>query len=341
MTRNDSPRYPQPHRAIATATEQVTAIGSEGQAGHHGAMSLQHHPRCALLAIPQPDRVVKAATGQRASIRAPGQGLYLLRMPHKRLAQAAASRLPDLPQLDGAIPARAGQPAAIGGKGQFPHPVAMPHKRLHAGSRPGLLPLPQPNRARDVATGKQAPIRAPGQREDRTGMRQLLQGGAQLRVPEPDGGFRSSTGEQVASRRKGQTGGALGVPSRPEQGTTFDVPQLEAVIKAPAGKPAFVRAEGDRRHNVRMGLPDQVQGLACLAPHPHFAPLAGCGPVLPAAADGARCDGIKGLGKDALTHHGSGQRRVLQLDPLQRHAAQGQMGQVQPTQLPRAAAPPG
>src|SRR5437868_896904 len=74
--------------------------------------------------------------------------------------------------------------------------------------------------------------------------------------------------------------------NKPEQGTTFDIPQRHAVIKAPAGKAAFVRAEGERRHHVRMGLPDQVQDVACLTPHPHFAPLAGCGPVLPATADG-------------------------------------------------------
>ncbi len=325
---------PQTHGAIVTATEQAAAVGGESQAVHHGAMALQRRPRSALLAIPQPDRVVKAATGQRASIRTPGHAIHLLRMPHKRLQTASASRLPDLPQLDGAIPARAGKSAAIGGKGQSPHPVGMPPERLHAGSRPGLLPLPQPNVSIKAATGEQAPIRAPGQREDRTRMRQLLEGGAQLRIPEPDGGLMSPTGEQASIRSKGQTEGALGMPSCPEQGTTFDVPQLDAVIKAPAGQRAFVRAEGDRRHNVRMGLPNQVQDLACLAPHPHFASLAGCGPVLPAAADGGRCDSIKGLGKDALTDQGSGQGRVLQLDPLQIDAAQGELRQIQPTQVP-------
>src|SRR5205814_2207453 len=75
-------------------------------------------------------------------------------------------------------------------------------------------------------------------------------------------------------------------------------------------------------------LPDQVQDLAFLAPHSHFAPLAGCGPVLPAAADGHPPDGIKGLAKDALTQQCSRQVRVLQLDPLQRDTLQGEMGQV-------------
>src|SRR3989440_755580 len=146
-------------------------------------------------------------------------------MPLKRLQTASAGKFP---QLDAAIPASAGQSAPVGGKGQAPHQVAMPGERLHAGSRPVLLPLPQPDRARDVATGKQAPIRAPGQREDRTGMRHVLQGGAQLRIPEPEGGLMSATGEQTSNRSKGQTGDALGMPARPERSTTGDVPQRDA-----------------------------------------------------------------------------------------------------------------
>src|SRR5713226_594001 len=132
-------------------------------------------------------------------------------------------------------------------------------------------------------------------------MRHVPEGGAQLRIPQPDGRIKSPTGEQATIRRKGQTEDALRVPARPEQGTTFDVTQLDAVIKTPAGQRAFVRAEGKGPYQVRVGLPDQMQGLACLAPHPHFPAPAGCGPVLPAAADGARCDSIKGLGNDALT----------------------------------------
>src|SRR5207302_3532776 len=97
---------PETQRAIFTATEQVVAVGGEGQAVHHGAMSLQRHPSAALLGIPQPDRVVKAATSQRASIRTPGHAMRPLRMPRQRLAYAWASFLPHLPELDGAIPAR-------------------------------------------------------------------------------------------------------------------------------------------------------------------------------------------------------------------------------------------
>src|SRR5438876_7210944 len=73
-------------------------------------MTLQHRPHCALLAIPQPDRVVKAATGQRASIRTPGQGLHPLGMLLKRLQTASAGKVP---QLQGAIPACAAESAAV------------------------------------------------------------------------------------------------------------------------------------------------------------------------------------------------------------------------------------
>src|SRR5437763_13655924 len=85
-------------------------------------------------------------------------------------------------------------------------------------------------------------------------MRHILEEGAQLRIPEPDGGLMSPTGEQTSIGGKDQTVGALGMPARPEQGTTFDVPELDAAIKAPAGERAFVRAEGEGNHNVRMRL---------------------------------------------------------------------------------------
>src|SRR5437588_11108616 len=114
-------------------------------------MALQHRPQCALLGIPQPDRVVKAATGQHASIRTPSQGLHPLGMLLKRLEAASAF---ELPQLKGAIPTRTGESAAARGKGESPHPVAMPSERLHAASRPGRLRPPAPYRAREVATAE-------------------------------------------------------------------------------------------------------------------------------------------------------------------------------------------
>src|SRR5438034_2405963 len=304
---------PQPQGAIVTTTEQVAALGGEGQAKHNGAMTLQHRPQCAELAIPQPDRCVPTATGQRASIRTPGQGFHPLRMSHQRLQTASTG---GFPQLDGAIPARAGENAAVGGKGQAAHQVGMPGERLHAGCWLAVPDLPEPGRARDVATGEQAPIRAPGSREDRTGMRYVLHRRAQRSLPEPDGGIKSPTGEQASIGGKSQAQGDLRVPARPEQGTTRYVPQLDAAILASTGERVFIRAQGNGKCRVGMGLPDQVQELAFLAPHPHFPPPADGRPILPTTADGHFGDGIEGLRKDALTHHGPGQIRVLHLDPL-------------------------
>src|SRR2546421_38577 len=260
-------------------------------------------------------------------------------MPRKPLAQAQAPCLSPLPELDAAIPAGAGKNAAVGGKGQAAHPVAMCLKRLHAASRPARLPLPQPNRAHGVSTGEQVPIRAPGQREDRTGMRQLLEQGAQLRIPASDGRISPSAGELMAIGGKGQAEGALRMTARPEQGSTLDAPELDAAIEAPAGKPPFVRAEGERHHDVGMRLPGQVQGLAELSPQPHFATPTSGGPVLPTRANGDWPNGIEGLRKDALLDQRPGETRILHLDPLQMHAAQDQPRQIQPPQVPARPTP--
>src|SRR5215471_5487039 len=110
------------------------------------------------------------------------------------------------------------------------HPVAVLRERLHTARRPARLPLPDPYRACVVATGEQISIGAPGQPEDSTGMRQLLQGGTQLRIPEPDGGIASHTGEQAATGGESQVSDALRLPTRPEQGSTGHVPQLDSAI---------------------------------------------------------------------------------------------------------------
>ena len=137
-------------------------------------------------------------------------------------------------------------------------------------------------------------------------MRYVLHRRAQRSLPEPDGGIKSPTGEQSAIGGKGQARGALRVPARPEQGTPLDVPQLDAAIHAPTGERVFIRAQGKGKCRVGMGLPDQVQELASLAPHPHFPPPADGRPILPTTADGHCGDGIEGLAQDALPHHGPG-----------------------------------
>src|SRR5438552_12535616 len=116
----------------------------------------------------------------------------------------------------------------------------MPGERLHAGCWLAVPDLPESGRARDVATCEQAPIRTPGQREDRTGMRYVLQRRAQRSLPEPDGGIKAPTGEQAAIGGKSQARGALRMPTRPEQGLTLDVPQLDATIRAPTGERVFI-----------------------------------------------------------------------------------------------------
>src|SRR5207302_4167077 len=121
------------------------------------SMSLQHRRGTPCFPMPQPDRVVKAATGHGASIWTPGQALHLLRMARKLLAQAAS--FSQFPELDAAIPARARQTGAVGSKGQSAHPTAMSSEDLDAGGSPAGRDLPQPNGARDVATGEQASIR--------------------------------------------------------------------------------------------------------------------------------------------------------------------------------------
>src|SRR5215470_4075761 len=151
------------------------------------------------------------------------------------------------------------------------HPAAMLREDLDTASRPARLPLPDADRARKVATGEQPSI------------------GGESQASDP--------------RR---------LPTRPEQGMTFYVPQLDAAIRAPAHERAFVRAEGEAPDRVGVGPPDQVQRLPCLLlhpPDPHFPPLAPGGPIVPAGADSDRPDGIEGLRKDALAHHGPGKIR--------------------------------
>ena len=168
-------------------------------------------------------------------------------------------------------------------------------------------------------------------------MRERLQVRATLSIPEPDGRIIASTSKQASIGSKSHTVDTVRMPACPEQGATSYLPELDAAIIAPAGQSASIRAESDSRHNVSMGLPDPVQGLARLLlphPHPHFSPLAASGPVLPVAADGHCPAGIEGLSKDALTHQRPGQGRVLHLDALQIHPAQRQLRQIQPTQVP-------
>src|SRR5437763_3718569 len=184
-------------------------------------MPMQPRPIATSMAIPEPDRLVKATTGQQSPIRAPGHCPHPVCMSCQRLAQAEASYAP---QPYSGIPASAGQLCAIRGKGQSQHPVCMPYE--HPPGAFWLLPreLPQSNALIGAPNGEQAPIGTPGQREHRaalTGERLAVRAGC--RVPELDGGIISTAGERASIWSKGQAFDVVGEPACPEQGTALDV----------------------------------------------------------------------------------------------------------------------
>src|SRR5260221_14433658 len=222
-------------------------------------MPMQDRPRSPLLDVPEADGLIKAATGQGASIRAPGHAHHPVRMPRERLETASAFHIP---QLDGAIKARAGELRAIGCEGQSPHPLGMPLEDGNAASRPGLVPLPQSNRALEIATDEPPPVWAPGQRADRSGMRHVLEGGAGPGIPEPDGRIQSPTGEQASIGGKSHPNDASGVPARPDQGATLYIPQLDAAIIPPAGQLPSIWAESQSKYVGAVSLPDPMESPA-------------------------------------------------------------------------------
>src|SRR3989454_12136 len=78
-------RVPHLEAAIFTPTEQAATVGQESEIMHHGSMPVE---RCAITSpfdVPEPDRLVTAATGQQAPIRAPGHCIHRGCMSRKRL----------------------------------------------------------------------------------------------------------------------------------------------------------------------------------------------------------------------------------------------------------------
>jgi len=139
---------------------------------------------------------------QRASIRNSRPVLYVilfvfhgtpLRMPQaSRDSVASSSHSLTLPSSSALA-----SPAAVGGKGQSPHQVGMP--RASARSEPsGLLHLPQPNRCPRSRHWRAGAIRLPGQREDRTRMRQTPRGGCPASHPRAGRSHQVPTGEQAS-----------------------------------------------------------------------------------------------------------------------------------------------
>ena len=182
-------------------------------------MPVQRRSIAAPIDIPEPDCLVKAATGQDASIRTPGHRPHPVGMPRKRLAHTSAGHFPE---LDGAIPTPAGQGASIGCKSQCEHPVGMPHEHPHAGTWLCPREIPQSNMGVEAPTGEQAPIGTPGQGVHRAAMaRERPQGRAGLRVQKLDDRICPAASERASIGGKSQALDIVGLPARPEQGAAL------------------------------------------------------------------------------------------------------------------------
>src|SRR5258708_24922513 len=89
-----------------------------------------------------------------------------------------------------------------------------------------------------------------------------------------------------------------------------------------------------------MRQPGQMQGLAPIAPHPHFSPRAARRPKRSSSADGHRPGSIKRLGKDGVAKGSLRKRCILHLDPLQIRSPDGEMRAVETPQVPTKLAQP-
>ena len=198
----------------------------------------------------------------------------------------------------------------------------MPGERLHAGGWPCGLEFPDLYTAIRVATGQVCTVGAPGHCKHDALVSDRLDVGAGLHIPEPYDPIISATGNHLAIGRKGQIFDEVGMPSCPKQRATLNVPQFDRPIPASRGQKPFVRAEGQGSlHRGGMRQPRQIQGVAPIAPHPHFSLRAARRPKHSPGADGHRPGGTEGLGKDAALEHSPGKRRILHLDALQIYAA--------------------
>src|SRR5450755_487785 len=208
--------------------------------------------------------------------------------------------------------------------------MSMSCKSLHVATRTRFLRLPQPDIPIGATDGEQPAVRTPGQRVHGTALtRQRLHLCATLGVPEADKGITSTCGEEVPIRSKGETVDASGWPFCPQQGTTGNVPQFDRVIPAPTGQCVPIRAKHKSSYPGNVGLPDPVQGLTCLFPHPHFSLASGGGPVMSCAANGDHHNRVNRLAKRGVSQDGVGKGGILHLDPLQRYAAKGKMREIQ------------
>ena len=81
---------PHPQHSIPAAAQQAAIIGREGEPFGPSGMPAQYRAIAATFNIPQPDRLVAAATCESASIWAPDHTAHLIGMSDQRLEQMAA-----------------------------------------------------------------------------------------------------------------------------------------------------------------------------------------------------------------------------------------------------------
>src|SRR5260221_5655144 len=209
-----------------------------------------------MLHIPEPDRLIKTATGEQAPIWAPGHSVYPIGVPCERLAHIPTGHIP---QLDGVIEAPTGQRAPIWGKGQRKYPVGMLSEHPHIACRLCPRLFPHPNAPIEAAAGEHAPIGTPGQRVYRAAVAaERLQVRAARSIPEADGTSISAPGPQPSIGGKRQALDTANMPTRPEQGTALQIPQLDSTIPAPRGERVPIRAESECTNCTSMRLPGQV-----------------------------------------------------------------------------------
>src|SRR5689334_6330366 len=237
-------------------------------------MPMEHHAIAVLCNIPQPDRLVKARAGHRASIGTPGHGVDPLRMPRQCLEHTSAS---NVPELDRAIPTAARQLGAIGRKGQRVHPVRVAHERENVCGWLVFLHLPEPNTAITTATSEQLPIGTPGQRVYCPALTcQSLDRLARGDVPQLDDGIIPTGGKGVPIRGKDHTEDHVRVPPGPEQGPALHIPEFDGAIPTAGCQYAFIRAKGEGKGIVGVRLPGQVQALASFTPYSYLSSPATC-----------------------------------------------------------------
>src|SRR5207253_261052 len=138
---------PHSQSPIFTATEQVAAVGREGDAIHMAAMPKQCCAIATSLDIPEPDRIIQASTSHRASIGAPGHTIYRAALDSYRLYVHPGSRIPE---PDGRIVPATGNRLPIGRKGQTFDDVRMPA----CPEQRTILQIPQFDRPIPASTGQ-------------------------------------------------------------------------------------------------------------------------------------------------------------------------------------------